>query len=161
MANGQTANYGLTQWAKTDRILMEEFNSDNLEIDTRLKANADAIAAAQAAMENYGNCKIVCGTYTGSGTYGSSNKNTLTFNGKPLLVVIRKKTRSISNSSDYTLILLRECAWALGAEENYYYEQTVSWEANSVSWYSANAATGQFNTSDKIFCYVALIAADA
>ena len=25
----KTANFQLTQWEKTDRILMEEFNSDN------------------------------------------------------------------------------------------------------------------------------------
>lgn len=45
----KTANFQLTQWEKTDRILMEEFNSDNEKIDTALKANADDVAAAQAA----------------------------------------------------------------------------------------------------------------
>ena len=45
----QTANYGLSQWDPTDRILMEDFNSDNSKIDAALKANADAIAAEAAA----------------------------------------------------------------------------------------------------------------
>ena len=45
----QTANYGLSQWEATDRILMEDFNSDNSKIDAALKANADAIAAEAAA----------------------------------------------------------------------------------------------------------------
>ena len=52
MASQQTPNYRLSRWAGTDRILMEEFNSDNEKIDTALKANADAVAAAAAALEN-------------------------------------------------------------------------------------------------------------
>lgn len=42
MASQQTPNYRLSRWAGTDRILVEEFNSDNEKIDTALKANADA-----------------------------------------------------------------------------------------------------------------------
>ena len=49
MASQETPNYQLTRWAGTDRILMEEFNSDNEKIDTALKSNADKAAAAVAA----------------------------------------------------------------------------------------------------------------
>ena len=45
----QTANYGLSQWEATDRILMENFNGDNQKVDAALKANADAAASAAAA----------------------------------------------------------------------------------------------------------------
>lgn len=34
MASGQTENYGLNQWVAEDRILREEFNQDNLKIET-------------------------------------------------------------------------------------------------------------------------------
>ena len=57
----KTANFQLTQWEKTDRILMEEFNSDNEKIDTALKASADGVAALQTALASCGNCKIVYG----------------------------------------------------------------------------------------------------
>ena len=33
MSTQKTANYQLNQWVKSDRILMEEFNADNLKID--------------------------------------------------------------------------------------------------------------------------------
>lgn len=48
----QTPNYKLTQWAKTDRIRMEDFNGDNSKIDAALKAHDTAIAAkaAQSAL---------------------------------------------------------------------------------------------------------------
>lgn len=49
MASQETPNYQLTRWAGTDRILMEEFNSDNEKIDAALKSNADKAAAALAA----------------------------------------------------------------------------------------------------------------
>ena len=39
----QTANYQLSQWDPTDRILMEDFNSDNSKIDAALKAQADTL----------------------------------------------------------------------------------------------------------------------
>ena len=39
----QTANYQLCQWDPTDRILMEDFNSDNSKVDAALKAQADTL----------------------------------------------------------------------------------------------------------------------
>ena len=33
----KTANFQLTQWEKTDRIMMEDFNRDNAAIDEALK----------------------------------------------------------------------------------------------------------------------------
>lgn len=41
----KTPKYDLSQWAKTDRILMEDFNADNAAIEAALAA----LAAAQAA----------------------------------------------------------------------------------------------------------------
>ena len=75
MASQETPNYRLSRWAGTDRILVEEFNSDNEKIDTALKANADAAAAAAAALENCGNCFITHGTYMGN----NQLSKTLTF----------------------------------------------------------------------------------
>ncbi len=47
----KTANFQLTQWEKTDRIMMEDFNRDNAAIDAALKSNAEAVAAETAARE--------------------------------------------------------------------------------------------------------------
>lgn len=51
-----TTNYQLSQWAKSDRIMMDDFNADNQKIDAALKANADA------AMQ------FITGSYVGDGT---------------------------------------------------------------------------------------------
>ena len=61
----KTANFQLTQWEKTDRIMMEDFNRDNAAIDAALKSNADKAAALQTALAGAGNCSIETKSYTG------------------------------------------------------------------------------------------------
>lgn len=75
----KTANFQLTQWEKTDRIMMEDFNRDNAAIDAALKSNAEAITAVQAAVP-----KIVFGTYIGDGA--DSRTIPLGFTPKAVLV---------------------------------------------------------------------------
>ena len=75
----KTANFQLTQWEKTDRIMMEDFNRDNAAIDTALKGNADKAAALQTALAGAGNCEIGMISYTGTGKSGDSNPSTVTF----------------------------------------------------------------------------------
>ena len=38
MASGQTANYGLNQWAAEDQVVRTEFNEDNAKIDAALNS---------------------------------------------------------------------------------------------------------------------------
>ena len=53
MANGQTANYALNQWAASDQVLRTEFNADNSKID-----------AALAKKFGTDNASLNVGTYT-------------------------------------------------------------------------------------------------
>lgn len=50
----QTTNYKLSQWEKSDRIQMEDFNSDNARLDAALKAQADALAAHGTSLDAMG-----------------------------------------------------------------------------------------------------------
>lgn len=45
----QTEHYKLSQWEKTDRIMMDDFNRDNASVDTALAAAVAAVAAEAAA----------------------------------------------------------------------------------------------------------------
>ena len=74
----KTANFQLTQWEKTDRIMMEDFNRDNAAIDAALKSNADKAAALQTALASCGNCQIGISTYTGTGTRGEEYPTVIT-----------------------------------------------------------------------------------
>ena len=145
----QTEHYGLSQWEKTDRILMEDFNSDNAKVDAALavaKTERDALATAVAGC---GNCRIVTGSYTGSGLYGADNPNTLTFDGNPLIVFVSNTIFLIRGSVGYS------------ADPQYPNSSgTVIWTDNSVSWYNSSSASWQFSVANGTYRYVALLAAD-
>ena len=83
-----TTNYQLSQWVKSDKVQMEDFNADNAKIDAALKAASDARAAMQTALNQKGNCSIGTFTYTGNGTYGSSNPTQVTFPRRPTAYMI-------------------------------------------------------------------------
>ena len=45
----QTEHYKLSQWEKTDRIMMDDFNRDNANIETALVSAFAAVTAETAA----------------------------------------------------------------------------------------------------------------
>lgn len=102
MASNQTANYGLNQWAGSDRFLREEFNADNAKVDealyemsvrrTTLLKTVTADAAAQQLdvdlsgidLTQYSQLRLVCQmTASDTGTAGAPTVFPLTmrFNG--------------------------------------------------------------------------------
>ena len=153
MSTQKTANYQLNQWVSSDRIQMEDFNTDNQKVDTALKTLADQTAQ----IARCGNCKIVCGTYTGTGTYGESTPNSLDFDAQPLFVLVQGTAKE--SDADCHLRMVAGAAWAIGAPTNSAWNNVVTWGANSVSWYTNRAANIQFNTSGKEYCYLALLKA--
>ena len=119
----KTTNYQLNQWAKSDRVMMDDFNADNTKIDAALKANADTAAAASAAVALCGNCKIYCTSFVGTGTAAAP---TMTFPHKPLIIFV-------SGSDALNLI-----AWR-GQSGSRILESpsssiTVTWGERSVAW---------------------------
>lgn len=127
----KTTNYQLNQWTKSDRIMMDDFNADNQKIDAALAALGGAIAAAP---------KIAVGSYTGSGSCGTSSPRTLTFAFQPKLVII------VENSWDYlkagtALISGQSLSAGIGGGTNSgaCLGLTVSWSGNSVTWYGPSA----------------------
>ena len=154
----QTSNYQLSQWDAEDRIQRADFNSDNAKVDAALKAQSDEITALTAAVALCGNCKIMYGSYTGTGTYGSANPCSLTFEHRPLLIYVQ----SSSEEDRYgrKLRMMRGITWAVGTESNYVWENIISWTNFGVQWYSVHSATTQFNVQDVVYYYVAFLAAD-
>ena len=149
-----TSNYGLKRWDGGDRILHTEFNDNWDKIDTALKSSADGVAALQTALASCGNCKIVYGTYTGNGKAGSASPNKLTFDGKPVLVIVQ--AQSNTTNYDFHLRMIRGCNWAVGDRGNYSYTNSVAWGENFVSWTNDDAET-QFNLQNSVYSYIALI----
>ena len=141
----KTTNYQLNQWAKSDRIMMDDFNADNQKIDAAIKAVAD------------GQLKLAMGTYTGDGTHGQSNPNTLTFDFAPKAVLI---TKTISLSGQHQMLALSgqtNCAPTGGSGGGM--ACACSFSENSFKWYCAdnqNGASYQFNSSGTKYLYIAI-----
>lgn len=94
--------------------------------------------------------KIETGSYVGTGTYGSGNKNTLTLNFAPLLLFITKTgTGDHYVNSGYIL-----CRNGGHSGQNGNIESAVN--GNTVTWYSGISAQVQLNTSGTTYAYIAI-----
>lgn len=141
----QTEQYQLNQWDKSDRIMMEDFNADNLKTE-------QALADHAALLAKCGNCRIATSTYTGTGEYGEEHPNTLTFDAVPAVVLV------LDPSSGHHMILFpgQESAYS-----NPDFDCRASWNGNSVSWYSGSNSNYQCNFKNEVYTVVALFQLDA
>lgn len=91
--------------------------------------------------------QIATGSYVGTGTYGASNPNSLTFDFEPKFVAV------FGTSDSFQLFLLNGASYAFSVRkensntDNYAKTSpiTVSFSGNSVSWYSKNSNIYQGN----------------
>lgn len=112
--------------------------------------------------------KIEVGSYVGTGTYGASNKNTLSFGFEPKLVILE-------NATGYSGMMLNGINYArIQYLPNTYSAFVLSWSGNTLSWYctkayyangtnaEANAHTDnisaayQYNKSGETYRYIAI-----
>ena len=115
--------------------------------------------AAWNAAEGAGNCKIVTGTYIGDGKSGSENPVTLTFDAKPVLVVLRPQNSNTGGNSDSKLVAVRDSNWAMVWPENKNTIVNITWGSNYVSWYGTSGSASMFNDSYR-YRYVAFLSTD-
>ena len=136
----KTANFQLTQWEKTDRIMMEDFNRDNAAIDTALKGNADKAAALQTALAGAGNCEIGMISYTGTGKSGDSNPTTVTFPKMPagFFLCGAETYLVIRGGDDHALMIYYT------GSTTYVSQMQVSWKGNQFQ-ISSSKPTYQLN----------------
>lgn len=97
--------------------------------------------------------QIATGSYVGTGSYGDSNKNSLTFNFEPKVVIIT--TGTTFNGA---------CVWHYGAEmismqvvgttssHNIFFTQS----GNTLSWYNASQPSYQLNDASMTYHWVAI-----
>lgn len=164
-----TKNYALPKWKKSDFIQMDDFNDAFAKLDTALKAEADARAAADStaskalsALEQTVTksklCRIKYGSYTGNGKSGKANPNTLSCDFYPVLLIISR----IDEYSNITrAVAIRGVSkFGSGAGNRL---NINTWSERGVSWYSEtetdtyyNAYDVQLNTSGIVYQYLML-----
>ena len=164
-----TKNYALPKWKKSDFIQMDDFNDAFAKLDTALKAEADARAAADStaskalsALEQTVTksklCRIKYGSYTGNGKSGKADPNTLSCDFYPVLLIISR----IDEYSNITrAVAIRGVSkFGSGAGNRL---NINTWSERGVSWYSEtetdtyyNAYDVQLNTSGIVYQYLML-----
>ena len=161
MSSKHTPNYNLSQWERSDKVLMEDFNADNTKIDTALAAKADksalnslssTVSGHTSSLARKGNCQIVFRNYTGTGTNGDGNPTVLTFSGKPLLVMVHNGRSSILAAQGTHTVFFRD-----GGSSD---ALSVSWSGWSMSLSSIKNAVVQMNAEGVTYTVIALIAVD-
>ena len=160
----KTVNYQLNQWDAADPIRREDFNADNAKLDATLNAIKNAaeedvqslsetVAAVAASLGSGGqNARIAWGTYTGNGTYGSSNSRTLTFDFYPMLIVCGSDWFVSSGCSPTVFLRGR----AKACSECGCYTINVTWSDTGITWYSDQSDDYMANKANIAYSYVAL-----
>lgn len=104
---------------------------------------------------NLGGAQIATGSYAGTGTYGSSNPNSLTFSFTPKFFMVQ-----IDKESDIQMMFLLSTTSGIyfsgrdnSTELSLYH--TITSFSTTVSWYATNAHN-QFNKSGTTYRYVAI-----
>lgn len=146
LKDSTAALYGLDATAVPDEVLV---------------AARSLISTAQKTADS--KCKIVSGSYTGTGTYGRNNKNSLTFDGKPKLLIVSSTVSSAyGGKRTYPQLIFvygesGDIASLITSGSEVFSSATVSGSGNTVSWYSADAAAQQLNVSGTKYNYIAII----
>lgn len=97
-------------------------------------------------------CQIYSGSYIGTGTYGASNPNTLTFPFEPKAVFIS----GMAGPSWAAARMLRDDVYGNIQVNTTVATVHTSWDENSVQWYDTTAPASQLNMSGNTYYYTAL-----
>ena len=139
-------------------------------IATALTGSADLAGQLSAAM---GACKIQTGSYTGTGTYGSANPCSLTFDFVPRIMALMRNGSLFSQSSNglsyqiLTPFVLEQQIGSMMSDGTYGIMGTsvlvLSWNGKSVTWYAKSSnnayyvtAYSQANVAGQTYHYLAL-----
>lgn len=93
--------------------------------------------------------RIEVGSYVGTGTYGSSNQNSLTFGFEPKIILF-------DNAGAWPFINPKQTSIydLIGTPNSFVVN--ISWNGKSVSWYSDKHQSYQLNNRDEIYHYIAI-----
>ena len=102
--------------------------------------------------------KIETGSYVGTGTYGASNPNTLTFGFVPKLVWIYEANKNyISTSAGYNGLWFASWPYlSYLLDSGTTVTRYASLSGKTLSWYESSSAFNQLNYSEKVYTYIAI-----
>lgn len=107
-----------------------------------------------------GGARIEVGSYVGTGTYGKSNPNSLTFVGIPKLVIVEREQESGNVYSNGLGVFfygqkIAQVHWNLKGSGSSNSNVVLSWNQNAVSWYG-NDSSAHLNYKNTTYHYIAI-----
>ena len=93
MPTNHTPNYQLSQWERDDRILMEDFNTDNAKIDAALASQAETLTDHAAVLAKLSNCRVHFTSYVGNGICDLEHSPRIPLPGVPNLLIVSGHSR--------------------------------------------------------------------
>ena len=131
---------------KTDESILSSTNS-NAYPDSDLPDAEGYFYKLKTVVDSPVFGQVYSSFYTGTGTYGRDNPNTITFTGKPQLIFIQL--------GNYNSQFLNPAgAWALSGNDKQIL--SVTWGDNQVSWYSSDGAAMQGNLQNITYNFVVI-----
>ena len=107
------------------------------------------LARAVLGLENYGvESKVHIGAYTGTGTYGETNENSVTVEFEPKMLIVQGTAGRVA-------IMIKPSGVGVSIGSDTSTTLSVTWSGNTVSWYNALNADNQMNTDDETYSYTA------
>lgn len=107
-----------------------------------------------------GSLKIETGNYVGTGTYGASNPNSLTFDIAPQIVIILKNVADSEFHSGNVIIRGQTYSCGIGYNVDSMSSRDpawhITWSEKGVEWYSTTGADPQLNEAETSFVYAAI-----
>ena len=123
-------------------------------------ASLTALATALATADS-GLGKIVTGSYSGTGGYGTNNKKSLTFSAPPkLLVVMPASNTSTGQHGGFIALRGISSSRAGGIMDDVsgdWGQLYYTWDGNTVTWYSPNNEYSQQNLNGMTYYYFAIL----
>ena len=150
----QTENLKLNIIEGGDAVSPEPINENMALLEAAIEEKGSAIEAVAASLGSGGKtCRIAWGSYVGTDTYGPSGPCSLTFDFRPMVVMVR--VNQFRNHSTFIRAATSgETTYASGSA------LVASWGDHSVQWYSTESAIIQNNFQGYTYHYVALGYAD-
>lgn len=100
--------------------------------------------------------RVQFGSYVGTGTYGSSNPNTLTFDFVPKMVFVWGFGNSSGDSLYYQFMFYGENYTSIYIGDGNGNSTKVSWDSKTVSWYHNGDRYSQLNESSRTYRFFAI-----
>ena len=153
----QTDNLKLNLIEGTDPVDWQPLNENFTALEAALSSANQKVGMIQQYLNGSENCKIAAGSYTGNGSCGSDNPNTLTLPFAPKLLIIFPSAEIYNVNYNYYGQFAVGMVQAGRIFPAYSYDQptVLSVSGTTVSWYSMGSLGAQFNFSVPYY-YVAI-----